>query len=186
MRLSRRSVGSPALSIQVRAQPAFQSDYLVVREAILRKDGRASAWHYVDHPGCALVVPFTHTRSLVLVRAFRVALGRTCLELPGGRIEEGEPPERAAQRELAEEAGGSAEQLIPLGQTFASPGTSNEVVHMFLGVGVTIDESRLDVSEIEEIVEVPQADVSQLIADNSIEDSASALAVMLAWNRQNR
>jgi ADP-ribose pyrophosphatase len=54
--------------------------------------------------------------GLILVRQFRPAVGRECLELPSGHVDPGESPEEAARRELLEETGYRAGRVRLLGR----------------------------------------------------------------------
>jgi len=61
------------------------------------------------------VLALTGAGKIVLVRQYRPAVEQMTLELPGGHVEEGETPESAARKELREETGFVAEELIQLG-----------------------------------------------------------------------
>jgi 8-oxo-dGTP pyrophosphatase MutT (NUDIX family) len=85
---------------------------------------------------------------LLLVRQYRHAAGATCLELPGGVVDAGEDPLRAAQRELLEETGHSAPHWEPVGSMFANPARQTNRVHVFVARGaVQIAVPKLDASE---------------------------------------
>lgn len=109
------------------------SPWFAVQEVVIRDPGGTkSVWHYQDHPGAVVVVAVMAGDQIAVVREWRPAVGAQCVELPSGRIDSGETPEQAAARELHEETGLVAATLIPLGSVYNSPGSSNEVTHMFL------------------------------------------------------
>ena len=87
----------------------------------------------IRHPGGAGVLPVHEDGTVSLIRQLRPAVGCQLLEIPAGRLDPGEPPVECAGRELQEETGLSAKELIPLGTVFSSPGVFDEVIHLFAG-----------------------------------------------------
>ena len=74
-------------------------------------DGEEADREVVAHPGAVGIVAHDGER-IYLVRQPREAVGeQSLLELPAGKLEEGEEPLETAKRELAEEIGKGAEQL---------------------------------------------------------------------------
>ena len=59
----------------------------------------------VEHNGGAVLAALTPEGKMVMVRQFRKPAERVMLEVPAGKIDAGELPERAAVRELKEETG---------------------------------------------------------------------------------
>ena len=76
-----------------------------VRETVEMPDGYRCDWYYVDTPPSVMIVPLTADGNLVFVRQYRHNLKAHVLEFPAGTVSEGEDPEDAAIRELAEETG---------------------------------------------------------------------------------
>ncbi len=77
---------------------------------------------------------------VILVEQYRVPLGRACLELPAGLVGddvEGEAAEAAAIRELEEETGYRAAQMIELGRFYSSPGMVSEGFTLLRAEGLT-------------------------------------------------
>jgi ADP-ribose pyrophosphatase len=70
--------------------------------------------------------------EVCLLRQFRHAVDGWLLELPAGKLDQGEQPLLTAQRELLEETGLSAERWLALGEYVSSPGVLSEIVHLFL------------------------------------------------------
>jgi ADP-ribose pyrophosphatase len=149
-------------------------------------DGSTFTRDIVHHPGAVAVVPVLDDGTVVLVRQFRAPLGTDVLEIPAGiRDVDGEPLEETAQRELAEEVGYRAGRLELLVSFQNSPGFCDEVVHVFLGTGLTATE--LSLQSIEEqhmtIEHVPLAKARELIGSGAIADAKTVIGLLLAADR---
>ncbi|PID96424.1 MAG: ADP-ribose pyrophosphatase [Actinomycetales bacterium] len=91
---------------------------------------------YLDHPGAVVVLAwheFDGVPHLLLVHQYRHATGTRLWELPAGLLDvPGEPPWRAAARELAEEGDLVATTWHVLSDDVASPGILPEWRRVFL------------------------------------------------------
>jgi ADP-ribose pyrophosphatase len=154
-------------------QPAFESPWLTVHKATVRRSADLSTWYYLDHPGCALVL-----------RVWRVSVRQWCHEAPAGRIEPTEEPIEAARRELREEIGGDCTELVHLGTVLASSGSSNERVHLYVGRNVRLGQASPDPDERIEVVAMTPDQALDLARSGRIEDAPTALAVLWAHERK--
>jgi ADP-ribose pyrophosphatase len=78
--------------------------------------GEDAALHYsISTLDYVSVFAVTTNGTFPLVRQFRPAIEEFTLELPGGHVDQGETPEQAARKELHEETGFVAKELILLG-----------------------------------------------------------------------
>ncbi len=93
---------------------------------------REVAWH----PGGVVILPVLASGEILLVEQFRYAVGHTLLELPAGKLNIGEDPLKAAQRELLEETGYEAEHWQALGFIYTAPGFCNERLYLFRAEGL--------------------------------------------------
>ena len=88
-------------------------------------------YSYIREKDCACILPI-YQGKIALIRQYRHSVNRWLLELPCGQIEEGEEPEAAAIRELAEETGLIATELTPLGAAYMRAGVSTGRAYLYL------------------------------------------------------
>jgi len=160
--------------------PAFANQWLTVLEVEVCRKGEQSRWYYLDHPGCALVLPIVEGQQIALVRTWRPAVRAFHYEAPCGGLQKGETATEAARREIKEEIGGDCAELVPLGSTLPSSGTSNEQVFLFAGLGVRLGQSSPDPGEHVETIVLPTAQVLAWEAEGHIQDAPTCLAVLRA------
>ena len=93
-------------------------------------DGRESHFVVTDAPDWVIVVPELEGNFL-MVRQWRHGSNSLSVEFPGGVIDDGESPEKAARRELKEETGFSSKKLTFLGSANPNPALMKNKVHFF-------------------------------------------------------
>jgi ADP-ribose pyrophosphatase len=138
----------------------------------------------VRHPGAVIILPLLQEGrcppKVVLIRNFRVSLGRELLELPAGTLGRGEAPEACAARELEEETGYRAGSIEPLARFYTSPGLSDELMHAFVARGLTAVGQKLE--EDERVVPwvTEGAAAVAMAEDGRLMDAKSMLTLLLA------
>ena len=106
------------------------------------------------------------------------------LEIPAGKIDKGETnPQAAAERELKEETGYTASEIIYLGAVNPSCAYSEEVIHLYLMRGLTKGEQELDDDEVIEIIEMPFDEVYDMAVRGELADSKTLAALLMAKGR---
>jgi ADP-ribose pyrophosphatase len=73
------------------------------------------------HPGGSVVVPMLDDTTVLLIRQYRYPIDTVIYELPAGKLTKGEDPEHCAHRELEEETGYSAGELIHMISIYTTP-----------------------------------------------------------------
>lgn len=108
--------------------------FRVLRKKMSRD--RASADFFViDSASWVNVIALTDRDELVLVEQWRHAVDRPTIEIPGGGIDEEEPPLHAAMRELAEETGYASDRWSMLGEIEPNPAIHTNRCYTFLAQG---------------------------------------------------
>ena len=134
----------------------------------------------VEHPGGVTVLPVDSEGNCYLVRQFRYPFGKMMLEAPAGKLEKGEEPLACGMRELSEETGFTADEMIDLGRCCTSPGFSTEVLYVYLALGLHAGESHPDQDEYLNVEKVPLKELAELVMRNEIDDGKTIVAILKA------
>lgn len=132
----------------------------------------------VDHPGSAVILPLIDPSTLLMIKNHRKAIGKTLLELPAGTLEDSELPMMCAKRELEEETGYKAKNLRTLVEFYASPGISNELIHVFVAENLVKGTQKLDANEEIEVISVKWSEALEMIRKGEIIDGKTILALL--------
>ena len=152
----------------------------VVTEEVELPNGNTIDLDIVRHPGAAAVVPFVSQSEVLLIRQYRFATGGTLWEVPAGKLDPGERSESCAQRELEEEAGYRAGRLESLGPMWASPGFTDEKIHLFAAFDLTSVPQRLEADEVIEVERMSFARALELVWSGELTGAKSQLALLKA------
>ena len=137
-------------------------------------------FYVLSAPDWVNIVPLTDDGRVVLIRQYRFGIEGFTLEIPGGMCDGNEPPLEAAAREMSEETGYEAREIVPLGWVHPNPAIQNNRCHSFLARGATrAGEPRPDPHERFEIVTEPLSEIPRLIREGAITHSLVVAAFHL-------
>lgn len=139
-------------------------------------DGSVATRECVRHHGGAAVLYVVGGRVL-LVKQFRYAYGKEIYEIPAGKLEEGEDPKQAAQRELKEETGYVANEIIPFLKIYPTPGYTDEIIRVYLAKNCYLNSQKLDEGEFLNVSLVKIEDVLEMIESGEICDAKTVAAI---------
>lgn len=165
------------------------SSEMIYKGAILnlRKDkvevinGGTSYREIVEHRGGVAVVALKDDGKVIMVKQFRKPIERVILEIPAGKIEEDEDPEKTAIRELKEETGYTPGKTEFLGKIYPSVGYSKEALYLYLCTELTEGETEFDENEAIDTLEMDLDDLFSMAVKGELEDGKTVVAIMQAW-----
>lgn len=115
------------------------------------------------------VIPITPEGSVVLIYQYRHGTEAVTLEIPGGMVDAGEETAVSAARELKEETGYEAEEIIHIGSVDPNPAILNNQCHTYVALNARkVVETQFDSAEYIEMKEFPLAELRQLVTSGQI------------------
>lgn len=149
-------------------------------ETVELPDGKRSKRELIGHSGGVGVIAVTEDRQVFMVSQYRIAARSMMLEIPAGKLEQGEDPQECGARELTEETGYKASELTHLGAYYATPGYCEEVLNIYLARGLEFVGQNLDEGEFLNVKKYDLDELYQMVMDNKIYDAKTAVAILKA------
>lgn len=150
----------------------------------IQEKGRHVMRDVVRHDGSVVILAIDDAKSkrdplIVMERQYRHAAKEYLLEVPAGKLEEGEDPLAGAKRELLEETGFRAARWRKLVRYFASPGFLGEWMQVFIAEGLTLGEAKPEYDEQLEIEVIPLSKLLAMMEEGKVHDGKTLISVML-------
>lgn len=149
-------------------------------------DGSTGVFEMIRHRGASAVLPFVGALSdpdpeVLLIRQYRYAAGGFIYEVPAGILDDADEDwDACARRELEEETGMRAGEMIPLTRILTTPGFTDEVIHLFVATGLVPGETSRDADEFIELVRLPFSRAMEMVREGDIVDGKSVAAILYA------
>ena len=167
-------------------QAVFSGVLLKVQsDAVRLPDGGTAHREYIRHPGAAAILALTDDGQVVLEWQYRYPGRRHYVEIPAGKLDAGEAPLLAAQRELQEETGWTARDWTLLLEHDVAIAYSDERIHIYLATGLTAGSHHRDEEEFLDCFLLPFDEALAWLDAGRITDSKTQ-AALLAYDRLRR
>jgi ADP-ribose pyrophosphatase len=158
--------------------------FRVHQDKLIEPGGLHSVRDVIRHNGSVVILAIDKSKSkkdpwIVMERQYRHAANQFLWELPAGKMDAGEEPLAAAQRELEEETGYSARNWKPLVEYWASPGFLGETMKVFLAEGLIAGEARPEEDEKIDFRLVKLSELMKMIKQGAIHDGKTLVSVLL-------
>ncbi len=150
----------------------------VKREEILLPSGKRIYRESVIHCGASAILPLKEDGKIIMVKQYRHPVGEVLLEIPAGTLKPGEDPRVCAARELEEETGYRAGNLVHLVTIYPSPGYSSEILHIYLAENLKRGLQAPEIDEDISVAEMTLDDVLKGIENGEIKDSKTITAIL--------
>ncbi len=149
-------------------------------DRVVLQNGEHSLREVVEHPGGVTVIPVDNDGNVYCVRQFRYPIGEHLLEMPAGKLEDGEEPMTCAVRELSEETGITAGEYIFLGKVYPSPGFCREVLYIYMARDLSFGQAHPDEHEFLDVQKIHIDELFNMAMKNEIADAKTVIAVLKA------
>jgi ADP-ribose pyrophosphatase len=177
------STKRPAIKV-ISSTLSYQGPLFKVYTDKIVENGREMTRDVVRHNGSIVILAIDDSKSkrdplIVMEHQYRHAAKEYLLEVPAGKLEEGEDALAGAKRELLEETGFRAARWRKLVRYFASPGFLGEWMQVFVAEGLTVGEAQPEYDEQLEIEMMPLSRLLAMIEDGKVHDGKTLISVML-------
>jgi len=170
--------GTDLKETQIDSTLSYDGNFLKVRKDNARMpDGSISTREYINHPGAVAILALLDNGKLIMERQFRYAPQREFIEIPAGKIDQGEDILLTAQRELLEETGYVAKEWLHLTTVWPCIGYADERIEYFLARGLSHQGSQLDDGEFLEVFELSMEEAIDWVRQGKINDSKTIVGL---------
>ena len=147
-------------------------------DRVIEPGGHEATREVVVHSGAVCIVARPTPDQVILIRQYRHCAGGELLEIPAGGLNESEDPREAAIRELEEETGYRAKEVIERARFWTTPGFTTEYMYLFEATGLTRTQINPDDDEVIEVDIVSNQEALGMIDQGRIQDAKSILGLL--------
>ena len=168
----------------IRSKSVYKGCVFNVRQdEVRRDDGGVMRLDVVEHGDSVTIIPLDEDGNIWFVDQYRHPAGEKLLELPAGVIENGDPAEECAFREIREEIGMACNLLEPIGSFYLAPGYTTEFMYVFLALELYSNPLQADEDEFITVEKIPAGAAMKMAEEDKIKDVKTLGALLLARSR---
>lgn len=169
--------------MRVSSEEIFDGQILhLFKDTAMLPNGRVATREVIRHIGAVAVVPLVDDGRVVVERQFRYPINQVITEIPAGKLDsKDEDRLLAAQRELREETGYTADRWTELGVYYPSAAYCDEKIMLYLAQGLHRGERQLDEDEFLNVRMVPLEELVRDVMDGRIPDGKTQVALLKVY-----
>ena len=163
------------------SEVVFQGELLDVRkDKVILPNGKIGTREWINHPGAVCIIPILPNKKIGLIRQYRYSVKKHMVEIPAGKLDLGEYPEKCAKRELEEEIGYKANKISFLTNIYPAIGFANEIMWIYLAEDLIKTKTKLEDDEFLEIMPTKLEDALRMVWDGEITDVKTIIGLLWA------
>ena len=165
----------------IQAKTIYKGSFLTLNsDQVLLPNGNTSSREWIKHPGAVCCVPILPNGEIVLIRQYRYAVKEEMIEIPAGKLDKNEIPEKCALRELEEEIGYKANKLTLLANIYPAIGFTDEKMWLYLAEDLVKTKQSLDADEFLEINPTKLNEAVDMVWEGEITDVKTIIGILWA------
>lgn len=159
----------------------YSNDLIELYEDILDLNGIRKAYTRGVRKDYSTIVPFISDEEILVIKNYRHLVDSIQIEIPSGYIDKGESPKEAAIRELNEETGYFAKDMISLGQYTLDYSMFEQKGNLFVGYSlIKVGNQSLGIMEKIDVERMSIKEIRRLLFEGKILNAASIVALYRA------
>ena len=143
-------------------------------------NGNTSTREWIKHPGAVCCIPILPDGKIALIKQYRYPVKKEMIEIPAGKLDKNEIPEKYALRELEEEVGYRANKLTLLANIHPAVGFTDEKMWLYLAEDLVKTKQSLDADEFLEPIPTKLDDAVKMVWDGQITDVKTIIGILWA------
>jgi len=158
--------------------------FTIKRAKAIMPSGEVKIYERALRPPSVNILAVDKKKRLLLINEYRPYQKKYLWGLPSGKVDKGEMPKHAAQRELMEEAGFKAKKLRLFYKT--EPAASYEYIN-YIYLATDLEKHKLPYDEGEEITVIPTplTKAYKMVIDGKLLGKQTAMSICkLYWGRK--
>ncbi|MBF89780.1 MAG: ADP-ribose pyrophosphatase [Candidatus Marinimicrobia bacterium] len=166
---------------KISSEKVFSGNFInVSKDTVSLPNGLTSTREYILHPGAVVILPLLKNREILLIKQYRYSIGCLEIEIPAGKIDPGEKPIDAANRELEEETGYCSSKITLLQEIHPCIGYSDERMWLYLAEDLVKGKIGGDEDEFIESIPTPLDEALGMIQMGKITDVKAIIGLFWA------
>jgi ADP-ribose pyrophosphatase len=161
----------------------YSNDLIELYEDILDLDGIEKVYTRGVRKDYSTIVPFISNEEILVIKSYRHLVDSVQIEVPSGYIDKGESPREAAIRELKEETGYSAKDVISIGHYTLDYSMFEQKGNLFVAYDlVKVGSQSLGIMEKIDVERRNIKEIKGMLFEGKILNAASIVALYRAVN----
>ena len=165
----------------ISTKTVHEGNYLTLnRDEVLLPNGNKSTREWIKHPGAVCCIPILPDGKIGLIKQYRYAVKEQMIEIPAGKLDQNETPERCAIRELEEEIGYKADKITFLTNIHPAIGFTDEKMWLYLAENLVKSEQNLDSDEFLVLFPTKLEEAVEMVWRGEITDVKTIIGILWA------
>ena len=165
----------------IQAKTIYKGSFLTLKsDRVLLPNGNTSTREWIKHPGAVCCVPILPGGEIGLIKQYRYAVKEEMIEIPAGKLDQNEIPEKCALRELEEEIGYRANKLTLLANIHPAVGFTDEKMWLYLAEGLVKTKQSLDADEFLSLFPTKLSKAVDMVWSGRITDVKTIIGILWA------